>query len=35
MTLVLVEKDHTWATSFWQAVGYGLDTRIVRHVRSL
>ena len=31
----LVEKDHPWATSFWQAVGYGLDRRIVRHVRSL
>jgi len=31
----LVEKDHPWATSFWQAVGYGLDSRIVRHVRSL
>jgi GNAT superfamily N-acetyltransferase len=31
----LVEKDHPWATSFWQAVGYGLDGRIVRHVRTL
>jgi ribosomal protein S18 acetylase RimI-like enzyme len=31
----LVEKDHPWATSFWQAVGYSLDSRIVRHVRSL
>jgi ribosomal protein S18 acetylase RimI-like enzyme len=31
----LVEKDHPWATSFWQAVAYGLDSRIVRHVRSL
>jgi ribosomal protein S18 acetylase RimI-like enzyme len=31
----LVEKDHPWATSFWQAVGYGLDSRIVRHVRNL
>jgi ribosomal protein S18 acetylase RimI-like enzyme len=31
----LVEKDHPWATSFWQAVGYALDTRIIRHVRSL
>ena len=30
----LVEKDHSWATGFWQAVGYGLDTRIVRHVRN-
>jgi ribosomal protein S18 acetylase RimI-like enzyme len=31
----LVEKDHPWATSFWQAVGYGQDSRIVRHVRNL
>jgi len=30
----LVAKDHSWATDFWQAVGYGLDSRIVRHVRS-
>jgi ribosomal protein S18 acetylase RimI-like enzyme len=31
----LVEKDHSWATSFWQAAGYGLDSRIARHVRNL
>jgi ribosomal protein S18 acetylase RimI-like enzyme len=31
----LVEKHHSWATGFWQAVGYGMDSRIVRHVRSL
>jgi len=31
----LVEKDHPWAANFWQAVGYGLDNRIVRHVRNL
>jgi ribosomal protein S18 acetylase RimI-like enzyme len=31
----LVEKNHPWATGFWQTVGYGLDSRIVRHVRSL
>ena len=31
----LVEKDHAWATSFWEAVGFGRDHRIVRHVRSL
>jgi ribosomal protein S18 acetylase RimI-like enzyme len=31
----LVEKDHPWATGFWQAAGYGLDSRIVRHVRNL
>src|SRR5262245_47342109 len=31
----LVEKDHPWATGFWQAVGYCPDSRIVRHVRNL
>jgi ribosomal-protein-alanine N-acetyltransferase len=31
----LVEKNHPWATGFWQAVGYGLDQRVVRHVRNL
>ena len=31
----LAEKAHPWATGFWQAVGYGADSRIVRHVRSL
>jgi RimJ/RimL family protein N-acetyltransferase len=31
----LVEKDHDWAPAFWEAVGYGRDQRIVRHVRSL
>jgi ribosomal protein S18 acetylase RimI-like enzyme len=31
----LVEKDHPLATGFWQAVGYGPDGRIVRHVRTL
>jgi ribosomal protein S18 acetylase RimI-like enzyme len=31
----LVEKDHSCATGFWHSVGYGLDTRIVRHVRTL
>jgi ribosomal protein S18 acetylase RimI-like enzyme len=31
----LVEKDHPWAVSFWAAVGYGVDHRIVRHVRNL
>jgi len=34
-TTALVEKDHPWATSFWIAVGYGVDQRIARHVRSL
>jgi ribosomal protein S18 acetylase RimI-like enzyme len=31
----LVEKDHPWAMSFWKAVGYRLDERIVRQVRNL
>ena len=31
----LVEKSHSWATSFWKAVGYGPDERIARHVRTL
>jgi RimJ/RimL family protein N-acetyltransferase len=31
----LVEKEHGWAADFWQAVGYGRDHRIARHVRTL
>jgi len=31
----LVEKDHPWAVGFWEAVGYGVDHRIARHVRNL
>lgn len=31
----LVHREHGWATGFWSAVGYDLDARIVRHVRSL
>jgi ribosomal protein S18 acetylase RimI-like enzyme len=31
----LVEKDHLLATNFWTAVGYGVDQRIARHVRTL
>src|SRR5262245_32004316 len=31
----LVEKDHPWAMSFWEAVGYPVDERIVRRVRNL
>jgi ribosomal protein S18 acetylase RimI-like enzyme len=31
----LVEKDHPWAVSFWEAVAYRQDARIVRHVRNL
>jgi ribosomal protein S18 acetylase RimI-like enzyme len=30
----LVEKDHPWAMSFWEAVGYLVDERIVRRVRN-
>jgi ribosomal protein S18 acetylase RimI-like enzyme len=31
----LVEKDHPWAMSFWEAVGYRVDERVVRRVRNL
>ena len=31
----LVEKDHPWATGFWGAAEYELDTRIVRYVKGL
>jgi ribosomal protein S18 acetylase RimI-like enzyme len=31
----LVEKDHPWAMTFWEAVGYRLDERIGRCVRNL
>ena len=31
----LVEKDHLWAMTFWEAVGYRVDERIVRRVRNL
>ncbi len=31
----LVEKDHPLAMSFWQAVEYRVDERIVRRVRNL
>ena len=31
----LVEKDHPWGMSFWQAVGYAVDQRMVRRVRNL
>ena len=30
----LVEKDHPWATGFWEAVGYDLDPRMLRFVRN-
>jgi ribosomal protein S18 acetylase RimI-like enzyme len=31
----LVEKDHSWALGFWQAVGYRLDDRLVRYAHNL
>jgi ribosomal protein S18 acetylase RimI-like enzyme len=31
----LVEKDHPLAMNFWEAVGYRVDERIVRRVRTL
>jgi ribosomal protein S18 acetylase RimI-like enzyme len=31
----LVEKDHGWATGFWEAVGYAVDRRMVRYARNL
>jgi ribosomal protein S18 acetylase RimI-like enzyme len=31
----LVEKDHPSAMSFWEAVGYRIDERITRRVRTL
>jgi ribosomal protein S18 acetylase RimI-like enzyme len=30
----LVEKEHPWAMSFWEAVGYRVDERIVRRVHN-
>ena len=31
----LVEKDHPWATGFWDAVKYERDLRMVRYIRNL
>jgi ribosomal protein S18 acetylase RimI-like enzyme len=31
----LVEKDHPFSMPFWEAVGYRVDERIIRRVRSL
>ena len=33
--IALVEMDHAGAMAFWKAVGYELDTRLVRFVHSL
>ncbi|MCY3646808.1 MAG: GNAT family N-acetyltransferase [Chloroflexi bacterium] len=30
----LVERDHPWATGFWDAAGYGLDAGTARYVRN-
>ena len=30
----LVERDHPWATGFWDAVGYRLDAGMARYVRN-
>jgi ribosomal protein S18 acetylase RimI-like enzyme len=30
-----VEKEHPWAMSFWQAIGYEIDARMVRFVNDL
>jgi len=31
----LVESDHAWAVSFWRAVGYSHDEKMVRFVRNV
>ena len=31
----LVEKEHARAMGFWEAVGYRVDERLVRRVRTL
>ena len=31
----LVEREHPWATGFWDAAGYGLDAGMARYVRNL
>lgn len=31
----LVERDHPWATGFWDAAGYDLDEGMARYVRNL
>jgi GNAT superfamily N-acetyltransferase len=30
----LVEKDHSWATGFWDYVGYDEDPRMARYVKT-
>lgn len=31
----LVEREHGWATAFWEAVGFEFDPRMARYVRNL
>ena len=31
----LVERDHPWATGFWDAAGYDLDAGMSRYMRNL
>ena len=31
----LVERDHPWATGYWDAIGYELDAGMARYVRNL
>lgn len=31
----LVEREHPWATGFWEAAGYDLDAGMARYVRNL
>ena len=30
-----VEQEHPWAMGFWQAIGYAVDTRMVRFINDL
>ena len=31
----LVEREHPWATGFWEAAGYDLDPDMARYARDL
>ena len=33
--IALVELDHPWAISFWEAIGYPHDPRMQRHFKAL
>jgi ribosomal protein S18 acetylase RimI-like enzyme len=30
-----VEREHPWAMGFWQAIGYEVDTRMIRFIHKL